>query len=234
MNETVKVLFLSSNPKDISRVRLDEELREVDERIRLGDCRDKIELIPHFAVRTRDVAQALLRHRPHILHFSGHGSPADGIILEDKNGMTKFVSAEALAGLLSVIRDNLRVVVLNACYSGLQAEAIRQVVEGTVGMQKAIGDQSAIEFSAAFYEGLAFGRNLHEAFGLGVSALMMNYPSESNTPVLLMKEGVSPSETYLVQQARSAEPTLSGPGSKKIIVTDSDLKAGENINFSVS
>ena len=234
MDYPLRILFLASNPKDISRIRLDEELREVDERIRLGDCRDKIQLIPHFAVRTRDVAQALLRYQPHVLHFSGHGSPADGIVLEDTNGLTTFVTTEALAGLLSVIKDNLRVVVLNACYAGLQAEAIRQIVDGTVGMQKAIGDHAAIIFSAAFYEGLAFGRSLNEAFGLGIAALMMEGSGESKTPVLLMKEGVNADETYLVKQGRAVEPPVPAPGSKSISVVDSELIANRDLSVNVN
>lgn len=234
MNQSLKVLFLSSNPKNISRIRLDEELREVDERIRLGNCRDQIELIPHFAVRPRDLAQALLRHQPHIVHFSGHGSPADGIILEDNNGQTKFVSADALANLFAVIKDNLRVVLLNACFSALQAEGIRQVVDCTIGMQKAIGDQSAIAFSAAFYEGLAYGRSLKEAFGLGVTALMMDRPGESQTPVLLMKEGVEAAQTYLILPKKPDELVANSPGNKTLTVNKSQLKADRDINLSVS
>jgi hypothetical protein len=234
MNHVIKVLFLSSNPKNISRIRLDEELREVDERIRLGNCRDQIELIPHFAVRPRDLAQALLRHQPHIVHFSGHGSPVNGIILEDNNGQTKAVSADALANLFKTIKDNLRVVLLNACFSALQAEGIRQVVDGTIGMQKAIGDHSAIVFSAAFYEGLAYGRSLEEAFGLGVNALMMDCPDESETPALLMKEGVEAAGTYLVPPKKPDQSKVSSPGDKRLVVNNSQLEADRDINLSVS
>jgi hypothetical protein len=213
MTDQVKILFLSANPKNISRIRLDEEARKVGAAIRMAKYRDQLALIPHPAVRPSDLRQALLEHEPHILHFSGHGSPADGIVLEDDSGNTKFVSTDALADLFSVIKDNLRIVVLNACYSALQAEAISRVVDFTIGMRKEIGDRSAIVFSAAFYEGLAYGRSVKESFGLGVTALKSEGIPESGTPVLLVKEGADSARTCLVsprEHRPSAEPQEGG------------------------
>lgn len=198
MTEQLKILFLSANPKNITHIRLDEEVREVDEKIRMGEFRDQLSLIPHLAVRPDDLHQTLLRHRPHILHFSGHGSPTEGIVLEDNNGLTRFVSTEALAALFRAIKDNLRIVVLNACYSSVQAKAISQTVDFTIGMQKAIGDHSAIVFSAALYRGLAYGRSVQESFDLGVNALMLAGIPEAHTPVLLKKRGAKAAETYLL------------------------------------
>src|ERR1051326_1076752 len=109
--ERIKILFLASNPTDISRIRLDEELREIDERISLGRYREQFELIPHFAVRPRDLMRGLVKHQPHILHFSGHGSTSAGIVLEDNQGKTKVVAAADIAELISIVKDNLRVVV---------------------------------------------------------------------------------------------------------------------------
>jgi len=76
-------LFLLANPTDITRIRIDEEVREVDKKIQLGSKRDRLQLLSQLAVRPSDLAQALLRHTPHILHFSGHGSATEGIVLED-------------------------------------------------------------------------------------------------------------------------------------------------------
>lgn len=198
VTDQIKILFLSANPTDISRLRLDKEVREVDEKIRLGEFRDQLALIPHFAVRPGDLQQTLLRHQPHILHFSGHGSKTHGIVLEDDSGHTKPVSPAALAALFTAIRDNLRVVLLNACYSSVQAAVITQTVDFTIGMREEIGDRSAIVFSAAFYRGLAFGRSVQESFDLGVGALMLEGIPEEKIPALLPREGVDASQAYLV------------------------------------
>jgi hypothetical protein len=204
MPDRIKILFLSSNPKNISRIRLDEEWREVSERIRMAKLRDHFELIPVLAVRPRDVTQALLEYKPHILHFAGHGSPTEGIVLEDNNGQTKLVSADALAHLFGVIKDNLRVVLLNACYSGLQVGGISQVIDFTIGMQKTIGDKSAIVFASSFYEAVAFGRNVKEAFDLGVSGLMMEGIAESDVPLLVQKSGADAAKVYLMPHKQSS------------------------------
>ena len=202
MPEPIKILFLASNPTDISRIRLDEELREIDERISLGSHRDRFELIPHFAVRPRDLTRGLLKHQPHILHFSGHGSTSAGIVLEDNNGKTKVVAAADIAELLSIIKDNLRVVVLNSCYSALQASGITESIDCAIGMNDKIGDRSAIIFSATFYESLAFGRSVYEAFKLGVVQLKTEGAAGATTPTLLTKQGVDLGKVYLASNEK--------------------------------
>ena len=75
-----------------------------------------------------------------------------GILLEGQ-----LVDAEALAGLFRLFADTIKCVVLNACYSAIQAKAIVRHVEFVVGMDKEIGDSAAIEFSTAFYDALGSG-----------------------------------------------------------------------------
>src|SRR5271154_5220567 len=70
----IKVLFLVSNPRTQDRLALDEECREITAKIRSADHRDAIELIAAWAVRPRDLQELLLQHRPHVVHFSGHGA----------------------------------------------------------------------------------------------------------------------------------------------------------------
>ena len=51
------------------------------------------------------------------------------LILKDKYGQPRPLSKEALVGLFEVLNDNIRVVVLNACHTKAQAEAVAQVVD---------------------------------------------------------------------------------------------------------
>jgi hypothetical protein len=231
MNDPVKILFLSANPIDITRIRLDKEVREVDERIQLGPRRDQLSLIPQLAVRPSDLAHALLRHAPHILHFSGHGSPTEGIVLEDNEGRTKLVATDALANLLQLIKDNLRVVVLNACFSAVQADVIQQVVDFTIVMTDKIGDASAIVFSSAFYQGLAFGRSVKEAFGLGVVELKLQGIPGADTPKLLVKEGADASKAYLIAPETTTEEVANSQSADTIRIgqelTGNDIEAEE-------
>jgi len=196
----IKVLFLASNPASggTSHLALDEEIREISNRIRATEHRERIELVSWWAVRPTDLLLALNEHRPHIVHFSGHGSQAEEIFLTDDDGTHKAVSKSALVALFQTLKDNVRVVVLNACYSQPQAEAISEIIDCAVGMKKAVGDIAAINFAAWFYGAIAFGRSIQEAFDQGKTALLLQGIPEHNTPNLLVREGVDPRKILLI------------------------------------
>lgn len=204
--EKIRVLFLAASP-DVSPLGLDKEHREITSKIRAAEYRESLEVISRWAVRPDDVQQALLEVRPHILHFSGHGTQSAQLVLLDVQGKPKPVSKSALVHLLGVLKDNLRLVVLNACYSTPQAEAITGVIDCAVGMNRAVGDAAAITFAAAFYRALGFGRSIQTAFDLGVSALMMEDIPEDSTPELVSRVGVDPARTILVQPDQQSAVT---------------------------
>src|SRR5579872_7156264 len=112
-----RILFLASNPTDTGRLRLDKEVREVDEGLRRSNERDQFDLVQKSAVRVDDLRRSLLDHSPRIVHFSGHGTGADGITVEDENGEAYDVPNDALAGLFGLCAGDIECVVLNACYS---------------------------------------------------------------------------------------------------------------------
>jgi len=73
----VTILFLSANPLDSDRIATDEELREIDLKLRGTQYRDNFQLQSHGAVRIADLQELLLRYEPQIVHFSGHGSKSN-------------------------------------------------------------------------------------------------------------------------------------------------------------
>jgi hypothetical protein len=200
----VKVLFVAANPVDTPPLRLDEEIRQIAAKIRAAEHRDSLELVSRWAARPDDLQQALLEHRPHVIHFSGHGTHAGQILLNDEGGRIKPVSREALVHLFRTLKDNLRVVLLNACWTRPQAEAIAEVVDCTIGMNRPIGDAAAIVFAASFYRALGFGRSVWEAFELGKAALLLEGIPEAGTPELLTRKGVDATELVLVGPSPAA------------------------------
>src|SRR3954451_6446443 len=168
----IKVLFLAANPAGTQPLKLDEEIRRITAKVRAAEYRDSLELVSRWAVRPDDLLQALLELQPHVVHFSGHGSFAAELILLDDRGNPKPVSKDALVHLFRTLKDNVRVVVLNACYSRAQAETLTESVDCTVGMNRPIGDAAAIVFAASFYRAIGFGRSAKEAFELGRAALL--------------------------------------------------------------
>jgi hypothetical protein len=202
----VKILYLAANPVDVvTRLRIDIEIREINQRILRGPLRDQLELVQELAVRPGDLTEALLRHQPDIVHFSGHASPSGGIILEDEDGNRKLVDSNALCDLFGILRGNIRVVVLNACYAQGQAKALTQTIDFAIGMKEAIDDGAAINFAAHFYQSLAFGRSVEESFNLAVTQLRLEGLDAQNAPVLMVREGVDGSQAQIIKPPRPDE-----------------------------
>ncbi len=181
----IKILFLAATPMDEGRLRLDAEVREIGARLRQAQFRECFMLEQEWAVRVTDLQGHLLRHQPDIVHFSGHGSSASEIVLEDHNGNSQVVPARALSSLFSTLKDNIRCVVLNACFSKAQAEAIAEHIDCVVGMSDAIKDLSAISFAASFYQALAYGRSVQDAYNLGCNQIYMESLKQEDVPQLL-------------------------------------------------
>ncbi|NQE36684.1 TIR domain-containing protein [Microcoleus asticus] len=182
-----KILILTANPKNTDKLRLDEEVREIQAGLERAQKRDRFEIVTRWALRVDDLRRALLDHEPQIIHFSGHGAGEHGLALENSSGQMQLVSTESLVRLFKLFKDTIECVVLNACYSEAQAEAIHQHVDYVVGMNKAIGDRAAIEFAVGFYDALGAGRSYADAYEFGCSAIDLEGIPESLTPVLKSK-----------------------------------------------
>jgi CHAT domain len=180
-----KILILAANPKGTSALRLDQELRDIADGLQRAQKREQFSLEQKLAVRPRDIQRAMLDINPHIVHFSGHGAGEEGLVFEDEIGNSQLVSGDALAGLFELFADGIECVVLNGCYSEVQAKAITQHIKYVIGMSKAINDKAAIEFAVGFYDALGAGRPIDFAYKLGCSAIRMAGIEEHLTPVLV-------------------------------------------------
>ena len=184
-----KILILSANPKNTNQLRLDEEVREIKAALRLSKNREQFEVVTESALRVNDLRRSLLDHLPHIVHFSGHGAGSDGLALENKLGEMQLVSSEALGDLFKSF-EQIECVVLNACYSEVQAEAIFQHIDCAIGMSRAVGDVAAIEFATGFYDALAAGRSYRDAFEFGCGAINLQEIPESKTPKIKIRKNL--------------------------------------------
>jgi hypothetical protein len=119
--------------------------------------------------------------------------------------MPKTVSKEALVSLFRTLKDNIRVVLLNACFSKPQAKAITSEIDYAIGMSRAISDAAAIVFAASFYRAIGFGRTIKEAFDQGKTALLLESIPEGSTPKLLIREGIAPNQIELVSESILAD-----------------------------
>ena len=198
----LKVLFFAADPLSVgggrSRLELDREAREIQHEMLVAHHRDNVEFETCWATRTKDLRRGLLRIKPHIVHFSGHGG-GEGLVLEaeDRTGPHR-VGAAALKEFFSAFRGQISVVVLNACHSQPQAEAIAEAVGCAIGTPSEITDQHAISFSAAFYGSVASGEPVRTAFDQACAMLKMNACPDREIPKLVVREDVDASQLVLI------------------------------------
>ncbi|WP_192580686.1 CHAT domain-containing protein [Micromonospora sp. AMSO1212t] len=188
----IRILMLAANPLATARLAIDEEARQITERLRLSRDREVFELITCWAVRPMDLLQYLNQHRPHIVHFSGHGDRSGEILLSADDGIARSVSLASLAELFHATSDNLRVVVVNACHSATAVQAISRYVDYVVGMNAAVPDDDAIAFAASFYSALGFGRTVPQAFKQAAAMLGVNGAADPRIAELVARPGAAP------------------------------------------
>ncbi len=202
-NPLKKILLLSANPKGTSPLRLSEEIREIEQGLQRAKQRNSFAFKSGQAVRDFDIHRSILDHDPQIIHFSGHGTGESGLVFEDNIGQQKLVDAEALARLFELFAPPIECVVLNACYSEIQAKAIAKHIDYVIGMSKEIGDAAAIKFAVGFYDALGAGRDVEFAYKLGCAAIRMAGIPQHLTPQLLRKQDFSEENLGIISVATS-------------------------------
>ena len=162
MNNRLRILIVAANPKDTLKVNLEDELRrlrkKMSDNVQIGNA----EVMVTWAANALALQNDVRENQPHIVHFAGHGSH-EGIWLEDDEGNSQLLSKDDLSSILSA-SDQLRLVVLNACATAPQTEALRRSVKYVVGTRTPIEDSVALSFTSQFYHGLAVGDRIREAF----------------------------------------------------------------------
>ncbi|HLL83292.1 MAG TPA: hypothetical protein VK420_11595 [Longimicrobium sp.] len=186
MEDALRVLFLASDPfRERAGPRLRREVRAIEAALGGGAG---VELVPCFAPRTPDLQDALLRHDPRIVHFAGHGDDRGVVYLADAHGRRGVVAKEALAKLFGILSEWIRVVVVNGSGTLPVVEALSEVVDYAIGMDRPLGDASAAAFAVAFYGALGTGMPVRAAFDVAVSRLGGH--EDAATPVLRIRPGV--------------------------------------------
>ncbi len=176
-----KILVLASNPKKTSLLDLDREIRDIREGLQRSLNRDQFVLETRGAVRPEDLRRAMLEVKPQIVHFCGHGTGNQGLVLEDNDGNEHLASTEALSDLFRIFAEQVECVLLNACYSEVQADALFEHINYVIGMNREVRDDAAIAFTVGFYDALGAGESIERAFEIARNAVLFEV-SERGTP----------------------------------------------------
>jgi len=227
-NEPV-ILFLTANPDTTTQIQLPREMQAIKKQLRLTKFGRRFRTEFEPAAVFTDLAYYLADATPTVVHFSGHGT-IEGIVLEDENGGAQVVRNEALFSLFASpdITANLRLVVLNSCYSLAQAQAIVANVDCVVGMSNRIPDVTAKAFSRSFYMALGEGLGVGGAFHLAKAQLDVESMPSQELVKLLSKDGVDARDVKpLAWETTDPEPSPVAPPPPAASATSGIVKVGD-------
>jgi CHAT domain len=218
------ILFLAANPKGSNPLALDREARDIHVELERSGCRDQFEFVTRWAVEPMDLLRELRKLRPTVVHFSGHGqigpaaAPSDGnrrrdikggvgpahsgsggLYFQAADGDAQLVSSAAIEQTFGAAGASVRVVVLNACYTATQADALLAHVDCVVGMSGAIGDDAARHFAVGFYGGLGEREAVDRAYQQGKAAIGLEGLRDGELPQLRVRGGVDASRLVLAR-----------------------------------
>ncbi|MEG3959603.1 L-histidine N(alpha)-methyltransferase [Microcoleus sp. herbarium2] len=166
-------MILSANPKE--DLNLDREIRELRRVIDLADEKQQFEIIDVSAAQPKDLQEQLLKHKPQIVHFCGHGNGEQGLMFDNGQG-GQLIDTEAFSNLLKLISNNIepiQCVLLNACYSEVQARTLINDIDYVIGMKQEIEDKAAIAFSTGFYLALGHELGIDVSYEFGCNAIQL-------------------------------------------------------------
>ena len=176
-----KILVLAANPQETDQLRLDREISAIDKALWNGTEREKFTVVFKLAVKTSELQSIFRREKPRIVHFCGHGAGKSGLVFNSENDTEQLVSTQGITALFEKYANKIECVILNACYSKVQGEAINQQINYVIGTKRAIRDDAAIAFAKGFYAALGDGESILGAMDAGCTQIQLDvYPSRNS------------------------------------------------------
>jgi hypothetical protein len=218
------ILFLAANPLGTDPRALDREARAIQVELERSGFRHRFELVTRWAAEPLDLLRELRKLKPTVIHFSGHGAPEaagenrsgplsrrdvgsepsheggeqrPGLFFQGPNGCPQLVSTEALEKTFGAAGASVKLVVLSACYTDVQARVLLPHVGCVVGMSGASGDDAARSFAIGFYGGLGERESIAAAYNQGCAAISLAGLRDCDHPQLMVRVGVDASELVL-------------------------------------
>lgn len=184
-DEPLTVLLVISEPKGLNPVAAANFLREMDE------WSEEFGMNIHILdVPTADnLSASLARHRPHILHFIGHGrvnlaeKRSEIAMFNDEEG-AKWWCPDKQFGRSFLKGSSVRVAFLHLCegsvsdegypvsFAGMAEPLLLEGLQAVLAMQFPVPDADAVRFCSRFYRDLAKGRRLDQAVYAGRTHLI--------------------------------------------------------------
>ena len=218
-----RILVLAANPRDIDPLAFNREFREIGDVLQSTHQQKQFELSQRWAARLRDMQRAVLETDPQVIHFLGCDSKDSCLVFENARGEAWAATAVDLNMLLSASNDQLQCILLNGCYSDIQARAIIKNVPYVIGIPKAISERAKLAFTTGFYDAIGAGHDIKFAFDMGCTSIALDTDSRVNRKIdavdiapameehhapILLKQSSKTSE-FAVSEKASARSSIS-------------------------
>jgi hypothetical protein len=184
------ILFVAASPVDLVDLQPRKEffllLHALADELDQTNKSDDYLIVPVFQSKVTDLTRAIQFFNPHYIHFVGHGSRSDGLYFENERGEAEPIPVQAIAQFFDLANKNIEAVILNACYSQHQADAIKKA-EPTIQLiatTQQIRNEDALNFSRVFYQSLFSDKDITQAFEQGKGIVQPNY---GGTEILIFK-----------------------------------------------
>lgn len=205
MSDKLKLLLLAANSVDTVDSRAADEIQAIDRAIQWALLRDQFEIRKEPALRLSDIGPSLLKHKPEILHISGHSRATEGLVLENDLGQVAKVQCAQLKEVLLSAGPNLQLVFFGFCHSADCAKATSARIDFVLGIKGDIRVESSLVFAPAFYAALASGSSIQQAVAYGKSILSLEGLPGADAVVLHVKDGADDTKSLLRTTARFDE-----------------------------
>lgn|GEM_PF-2975510 len=193
----MRILILYANPKGTDKVKLDQEIRMIQESLEWAKVPDlKFDNIGF--VKKNDLLTKLIHYKPEIVQISSHMTDEGGLVLEDEKRQISIVPPKSLENVFANT-PNVGCVLLNCCYAESQAKAISRYIPFVIGMRGTIRDSVARLFSAKLFQSIGIGLNLQHAFNIAKAEIGLLDETFSDLPRLICKKGADPSRRYFLK-----------------------------------
>ncbi len=183
----------------MDRLALDREAHAIQVELERCGFRDCFELVTRWAAQPVDLLRELRKLKPTIIHFSGHGrrgasehelgqepsrdsdhqsklhedEEGYGLYFQGADGRPQLVPTSALEEAFGATGSSVKLVVLNACYSAMQAEALLAHIDCVVGVFGPIQEDTARNFAIGFYGGPGERESVEAAYKRGCAAISL-------------------------------------------------------------
>lgn len=171
----IALISLASSDEEPS---ISKMFRSIIEVLNQSEYRERFKAEQYLAARMEDIRRCLMSLHPHILHLVGLNNDEHPIL------------PTTLGRLISLLKDNIRCVILDGGWTEQYGEAVAEHIDCAIVVPESLPRSIANDFTAAFYQALGFRRDLKTAYELGC----LFVPDDADKPYLCAKSDRDPAK----------------------------------------